>query len=770
MSDEKFLRSEIVERENAQLLFRAIFENTFQFMGILSPDGTLIDANRAALDFVGLNVEQVIGVPFWDTPWWTNSPALQDRLKTAVAAAAKGEFVRFDAEHIDPAGKVITVDFTMTPVTDEHGKVKFLIPEGRDITERISTARILSEREARTRAIVDTAPDGIATITLAGVIESANASIHKLFKYSNGELVGKPVAQILEFFFGEDMNPQDSLKTGERKLFGVGRETTGIKKDGRKFPVEINLSLLNLGYNRIFVAVVRDITERKKSQQVQAQLAAIVEGSGDAIVGIDVEGIIASWNPAAASLYGYRSAEAVGQHVRLVVPRDRRGEMDALFDRLLNGESIGHFETVLQSKYGTLIDVELTLSPIRNSQGLVVGISTIARDISVRKEADRRIGEFYSTVSHELRTPLTSIRASLGLLEGGVGGQIDSDALQLVEIARAESDRLIRLINDILDLRKIESGKLELKLKTVRLGDMLTPLLETMKHMADEYGVRLISEHKSGDLAVMDRDRVVQVLANLISNAIKFSPKGGAVTVCVQESTDSSVRFSVSDHGPGIRPDQMHKLFGKFQQLDSSDTRSRGGTGLGLAICKAIVEEHGGQVGVDTTPGVGSTFWFELPRIELAPHSETKSQPKHSGKKRSGKAKVVIIEDDKNTLDLLARQLEPLDLICYPAPDGNTALYLIREKHPDLIILDIGIPAPDGFELVKILKSEHLEPSLLVYTSLDLSETDKTTLTLGSSRHLVKSRTSQEEFLDAVRALVDESSPEVIEGGAQNGS
>ena len=794
----------------ARRLFRAVFEHTFHFMGLLSPSGVLIDANRTALDFVGLELSDVVGQLFWETPWWTRNPKSQDLVRAAVEQAASGSVVRFDVEHTDPEGNVIFVDFSLTPVLDDNKQVEFLIPEGRDITDRINAVRNLAEREARTRAIVDTAPDGIATITMDGIIESANAPMHKLFKYANGELVGKPVSDILEFFFGEDTYVQDSLKTGERKIFGVGRETTGIKRDGRRFPIEIALSLLNLGHNRIFVSVIRDITERKKSQQLQAQLAAIVEGSGDAIVGIDADGIIASWNPAAEALYEYSCDEAIGRPVRTVVPREMRSEMDALFSRLLKGEPVAHFETVLQSKFGKLLEVDLTLSPIRNSQGQVVGISTIARDISLRKEADRRIGEFYSTVSHELRTPLTSIRASLGLLEGGVAGQIDEEALQLVEIARSESDRLIRLINDILDLRKIESGKLELKFKSVRLNDLINSVLESMRAMADEHKVKITTQCDADQLIVLDRDRIVQVLANLISNAIKFSPRGETVIVSVEPINDKEcVRFSVTDKGSGIRADQMHRLFGKFQQLDSSDTRAKGGTGLGLAICKAILEQHGGSIGVESEPGHGSSFWFELPLIDTMAgkhdsHSErehffepqikggaslspelleieaeqsqrdyksamqehsTSNQSQSSAstslepQKRTGPVQVVIIEDDPSTLDLLERQLDPLGIECFGASDGNTALDLVRAKNPDLIILDVGIPAPNGFELVRILRQEHAATiPLLVYTSLDLSESDKLRLQLGPSRHMVKSRTSHQEFLDAVIELVNSAS------------
>lgn len=601
-----------IQAEDDQRLFRAVFNHTFQFMGILSPDGTLLDANKTALAFIDARKEEVIGQLFWETPWWTGNPDVKLKLKESVAAAARGEHVRFDVQHIAPDGKTIFVDFSLTPVRDKDGRVSLLVPEGRDITERMIVQHQLSEREARNRAVLDTAPDGICTVTMDGIIESANAAMHRMLGYKQSELPGLKIGRVVLNFEGDE-HSKDQVKTGERKLFGMGRETTAIRKNGSTLPVEISLSLLNLGHFQVFVAVVRDITERKKSKQLQSELAAIVESSADSIMATDMNGIITSWNPAAEILYGFKAEEAIGSPVTIVVPDDRTRELASLFELMKNGESIEHFETVRMDRDKNLLDVDLTISPIRNPQGQVIGISKIARDISVRKEAERRISEFYSMVSHELRTPLTSIRASLGLLEGGIAGTLADEALQLVQIARSESDRLILLINDILDLRKIEAGKLELKMRQVRVSDLINTVIESLRAMADEFEVKLKAVYEQDWTFDGDLDRIIQVIHNLLSNAIKYSKKSDEVKIVVSENHPGILRFSVIDRGPGIRADQMHKLFGKFQQLDSSDSRPKGGTGLGLAISKAIVEQHSGTVGVKSKPGEGSNFWFEIP-------------------------------------------------------------------------------------------------------------------------------------------------------------
>jgi len=212
-----------------------------------------------------------------------------------------------------------------------------------------------------------------------------------------------------------------------------------------------------------------------------------------------------------------------------------------------------------------------------------------------------------------LRTPLTSIRGALGLMEGGVVGEIPDEALELVTIARVSCDRLIRLINDILDLRKIEAGKLELKLESLDSESMVKATADSLRTMCEEYGVS-IAVHVSDRRPVKgDHDRVVQILTNLVSNGVKFSGPEGKLDVRVVGGANGAVRFEVEDNGPGIPESQMHRLFGKFQQLDSSDTRAQGGTGLGLAISKALVEKHNGRIGVKSIEKKGSTFWFEIP-------------------------------------------------------------------------------------------------------------------------------------------------------------
>ncbi len=258
--------------------------------------------------------------------------------------------------------------------------------------------------------------------------------------------------------------------------------------------------------------------------------------------------------------------------------------------------------------------------PSFDESGKLAEVYGIAIDITEKKEEEKHIQEFYSMVSHELRTPLTSVHASLRIMEGGLVGPLSEKVQHIVQIARQESDRLIRLINDILDIRKIDADMLELKLREIDVAYIVEQSLSEMKGMADSAGVTLVSHLDWQGVFTADQDRTMQMLENLLSNAIKFSPSGAAVEVTVDRREDR-LRFTVSDKGAGIAKNKQNKLFCKFQQLDSSDSRPKGGSGLGLVITKAIAEQHGGTVGFDSEAGKGSNFWIELP---LAAKVQTK--------------------------------------------------------------------------------------------------------------------------------------------------
>ncbi len=291
-------------------------------------------------------------------------------------------------------------------------------------------------------------------------------------------------------------------------------------------------------------------------------------------------------------------------------PDDRKSFMDALWQRGFN--RVGEFDALRKS--GESFPIELSLSELETGDGTVILVNIL--DVSERKEVERLKKEFVSTVSHELRTPLTSIRGSLTLLSVGALGSLPEQAKKVVGIAERNTLRLITLINDILDIEKLESGKLDMTFDTVQMSSVLERSQESVKPFAEQHGIKL--EMLPTEAVVFaDSDRLVQVMVNLCSNAVKFSGKDASVTVSVEESKDG-VEVKVIDHGRGIPEKYKGLLFQRFQQVETSDSRKRGGTGLGLAICRGIIEAHGGTIGVESEEGKGSTFWFKLPPASVA--------------------------------------------------------------------------------------------------------------------------------------------------------
>ncbi|HEY9732167.1 MAG TPA: ATP-binding protein [Drouetiella sp.] len=317
-------------------------------------------------------------------------------------------------------------------------------------------------------------------------------------------------------------------------------------------------------------------------------------------------------NPAFAEMSGFRTDQIVGRNCRFLQRDDRDQPEIAEIRKAI--DAARPITTVLRNyrKNGQVFWNELTVSPVHDASGKLINFVGVQNDVSARKEAERRVSEFYSVISHELRTPLTSINGALRVIEDGSAGKVSAGVLKMVKIALGNSDRLMRLISDILDLKKIEAGKFKLSLQKLPPSTVIDTVIDALKPLAAEKRITLVKEVNTKQTLLFDPDRVVQILSNLTTNAIKYSPTGEAIILRVDKPSPDSTRFAVIDNGSGIPQDEMSKLFGRFQQIDSSDKRAKGGTGLGLFISKSLVELHGGHIGVESSPGKGSTFWFEI--------------------------------------------------------------------------------------------------------------------------------------------------------------
>jgi PAS domain S-box-containing protein len=367
-------------------------------------------------------------------------------------------------------------------------------------------------------------------------------------------------------------------------------------------------------FGKALEKMVKSLNSRIKEAR---KLAAIVEYSEDAIFSISADGGVLSWNNGAEKLLGYEASEILGQKLNIFFPDESREEIFSLVDLVFHSHPMATYESINVRKDGSHVDVALSISQVKDHADRVVAVSIIARDITHKKIVEQRMREFYGIISHELRTPLTSILGALSLLESGVIEANSEVGAELISTAKMSSERLNRLISDILDLRKIESGNLELDIETADSTVLIESAVNSMQGLARDRQINIATKLTNRCFLAVDRDRVTQVITNLISNAIKYSDKEGSVLVYdEQPSNPAMLRVSIQDNGPGIPTESQPKLFQKFMQVDSSDTRAKEGSGLGLAICKAIVEEHGGTIGLASQEGAGSTFWFELPQID----------------------------------------------------------------------------------------------------------------------------------------------------------
>jgi PAS domain S-box-containing protein len=436
----------------------------------------------------------------------------------------------------------------------------------------------------------------------------------------------------------------------------------------------------------------------ESADRLRRQTQLILESAGEGIIGIGPQYQITFVNPAAERMLGYSSGELVGRDVfaalhptrpdRAAIPQNET----PIFHALAEGSERTSAEATFWRKDGTSFPTQYTGSPIRTESG-IIGAVIIFQDVTRRREIDRMKDEFISVVSHELRTPLTSIRGALGLLAGGRVGTFPAKAQRMLEIAVNNTDRLVRLINDILDIERIDSGRVTMQKREVEIGDLMTQAVEVMRPMADKNNVAL-ELHPVLATVIADPDRMIQTFTNLISNAIKFSPPSSRVTLDGSKNTDH-VHLIVTDRGRGIPEDKLQSVFERFQQVDASDSREKGGTGLGLAICRTIIQQHGGEIWAESTLGQGSTFHISLPLAE-----SSTSQDHGRG------ATVLLCDDDAAVREVVGHLLEERGFHVRAVSSGAEAIRSALAEPPELIILDLLMPSMNGWQVVDGLKAD----------------------------------------------------------------
>jgi PAS domain S-box-containing protein len=490
-----------------------------------------------------------------------------------------------------------------------------------ELLERKQVEQALREAKARFSGIIEIADDAIISVNSQQQITLFNKGAEKIFGYHAGEILGKNIELLLpkRFICPHRQHVANFGKAnGNARKMGERQEIFGIRKNGSEFPAEASISQLEVAGEKIFTAILRDISEqqaglreRKEAEEALASLSRknelILNSAGEGIFGLNLQANITFVNPAAARLLGYQVPELLNKSIDLIL--EDHINKTPISASLEQGISVQVTEQLFKRKDGSFFSVEYIITPIVEQE--IMGVVIAFKDITERHKVERMKNEFISIVSHELRTPLTSIYGSLTMLASGLLATDVESSNRLLTIAVNSTERLVRLINDILDIERIESGKIVMVKAHNSVADMMTKAVETIQSFADKYSVK-ISAETIVDEVYADSDRIIQTLTNLLSNAIKFSPQNGHVWLTASKQ-EHEILFQVRDEGRGIPEDKLETIFEKFQQVDFSDSRNHEGTGLGLAICRSIVQQHHGKIWVESDLGQGSVFYFTLP-------------------------------------------------------------------------------------------------------------------------------------------------------------
>jgi len=566
--------------------------------------------------------------------------------------------------------------------------------------------------------------------TMADARHQPFEAIFRIANERTGAPVEHPVAKVLQ--------------TGG--IVGLANHTVLITRDGRRVPIDDSGAPVQLANGELIgiIVVFRDVTERKRTEHTRAWLAAIVESSDDAIVSKTLAGVVTSWNPAATRLFGYEPAEIIGKPITTIIPLELHTEEDRILARLRRGERIDHYETVRVAKDGRRIEVSLTISPIRDEEGLIIGASKIARDITHRKrnerllrEADRQKDEFLATLAHELRNPLAPISAAAELLKHAKS--LAPELRAATTILERQTRHMRHLVDDLLDMSRITSGRIRLQPEPIELGELLQGVIEAHRQSGETARHQITFATAGSRVHVSgDRVRLTQIFANILHNAVKYTPPGGKIEIALQ-TDDREVLVSVRDSGVGIPPQTLQYVFEPFAQLDRTFEVADGGVGIGLTLAKRLIELHQGRIEARSAGrGQGTQFLIHLPTTPAAPAARARPAQRQSDLSLS--RRVLIADDNHDAAVSLSMLLQSLGHDTRVVHDGIEALEEAEFFHPEVVLLDIGMPRLDGYETARrIARRPWAAATQIVAVTGWGQETDRhRAKEAGFHRHLVK--------------------------------
>jgi two-component system sensor histidine kinase VicK len=597
----------------------AVLDTISALVLVLDTSGRIVRFNRACEQISGYSFAELVGRPFPEDLFPLEE---QERAKELFDAARGGAACEpYEMHWVSREGRRRRIAWSVTTLTDAIGEVNFIITTGVDVTEQREAETALRSSEVRYRQLVEGSLGMVCTHDLKGYLLSINTHAAANLGYRPDELVGR---YMLDFIQMEHKHGWDLYW----KAMAEHGEDQGLlymsKKDGSPCVIAFRNKLVQLPDTEPFVLghgidITEKIDAEAKLHALMRQRESILDSVGDGIYGIDMDGRIVFVNQVGANMLGYSQEEMQGKMIHPLIHHSRADGTSYPVDQcLIEGtlhrqSAIRVRDEVFWRKDGTSIPVEYVACPLIDN-GTVTGAVVAYQDVTERRRLDRMKDEFISTVSHELRTPLTSLRAALGLIAGGALAARPEKTEQMLEVAMGNCNRLVHLVNDILDFERIGSGNLRLNRSEVNANELLRRAADLQRPSAQHAGLRFRIEAEPIELWV-DGERIVQTLTKLLGNAIKFSRPHGEIYLKAHAISEDQAQIEVHDQGQGVPPEMLDKIFERFQQGDASDSRASGGTGLGLALCRSLVGLHGGKIWVESTVGEGSSFFFTVPRV-----------------------------------------------------------------------------------------------------------------------------------------------------------
>lgn len=590
------------------------------------------------------------------------------------------------------------------------------------VIENSEREHSLEQSQQRYKSLLETATDAFFLHDLDGKILDVNQQACRNLGYSRQELLALSVNDVETGANAEELKRKwPNLQQGET----IHLEGRHQRKDGSTFPIEASLGMVQIDDQPLLSVLARDITARKQAEQElltsQQRMALHVQRTPLGVIEWDRERCVKEWNPAAERIFGFSKEEATGQHAKtLIIAPSATENVDLVWDELLTLRGGLRNTNKNITKTGEKILCEWYNTPLINEAGEVFGVASLVQDITQQKNAEAELikakeeaesanqakSEFLSSMSHELRTPLNAILGFSQLLEldDRVPTEQQDNAKQILQAG----DHLLNLINEVLDLAKVESGHIDLTLEPVALQPVLQECLSLVEALAYKHDVRLDLSDIQTAAVCADKTRLKQVILNLLSNAIKYNYKGGKVILELQKKSPALIRIQVSDTGPGIPTERQTELFQPFNRLDAENSNIEG-TGIGLTLTQCIVEKMGGKVGVKSTVGKGSRFWIDLPSAALS--DVQKEEPvevldiTQNNVKPSTEHTVLYIEDNPINLKLVQQIIEKhTAYTLLSATNAELGVSLAKSHKPDLILMDINLPGIDGFEAMAQLQ------------------------------------------------------------------